>query len=241
MSKKVVLVIVEGQTEELIFFDFLQERFRELEIRIDVQCGDVVSNWNRKHGNVESAIEHIIENYLNTYRLMPSDLLAVVQFTDTDGCFINDKFIRVDRIKATRTRYGKNGIYVTTKFKKLQMIDRNQVKAENMKLLAEDRHATCKRRKIPYRLYYFSINLDHVLWGEQNAKGNSKLEKAENFLDRLDMPLDQFLRQFTPVEEKSSWEENWKNSWEVIAKDLNSLQRSTNMPFVLYFIDSLMK
>lgn len=241
MSKKVVLVIVEGQTEELVFFDFLQERFENLEIRIDVQCGDVVSNWNRKHGTVESAIEHVIENYLNTYRLMPSDLLAVVQFTDTDGCFIKDKFIRVDRIKGTRTRYGKNGIYVTTKFKKLQMIERNQVKAENMKILAEDRYASYKKRKIPYRLYYFSINLDHVLWGEQNAKGNSKLEKAENFLNELKIPLGQFLRQFTPVEDDIPWEENWEKSWKDITKELNSLQRSTNMPFVLYFIDSLIK
>ena len=140
MSKKVILIIVEGQTEELVFFDFLQERFGNLEVRIDVQCGDVISNWNRKYGTVEGAIEQVVEKYLTMYRLLPSDLLAVVQFTDTDGCFIEDKYIRVDRIKATRTRYGKNGIYVTTKFKKMQMIERNQTKAECMKILAQDRH-----------------------------------------------------------------------------------------------------
>ena len=240
MSKKVILIIVEGQTEELVFFDFLQERFGNLEVRIDVQCGDVISNWNRKYGTVEGAIEQVVEKYLTMYRLLPSDLLAVVQFTDTDGCFINDKYIRVDRIKATRTRYGKNGIYVTTKFKKMQMIERNQTKAECMKILARDRHANCRKRKIPYRLYYFSINLDHVLWGEQNAKGNSKLEKAELFLDNLEMPLDQFLCQFVPGEETLPWEEKWERSWQEITKDLNSLQRSTNMPLVLDFIDSLM-
>ncbi|MGM9950325.1 MAG: hypothetical protein ACI33P_09350, partial [Lysinibacillus sp.] len=92
----------------------------------------------------------------------------------------------------------------------------------------------------PYRLYYFSINLDHVLWGEQNAKGNSKLEKAELFLDNLEMPLDQFLCQFVPGEETLPWEEKWERSWQEITKDLNSLQRSTNMPFVLDFIDSLL-
>ena len=240
MGKKVILIIVEGQTEELVFFDFLQERFGNLEVRIDVQCGDVISNWNRKYGTVEGAIEQVVEKYLTMYRLLPSDLLAVVQFTDTDGCFINDKYIRVDRIKATRTRYGKNGIYVTTKFKKMQMIERNQTKAECMKILARDRHANCRKRKIPYRLYYFSINLDHVLWGEQNAKGNSKLEKAELFLDNLEMPLDQFLCQFVPGEETLPWEEKWERSWQEITKDLNSLQRSTNMPLVLDFIDSLM-
>lgn len=240
MSKKVILVIVEGQTEELVFFDFLQERFGNLEVRIDVQCGDVISNWNRKYGTVEGAIEQVVEKYLTMYRLLPSDLLAVVQFTDTDGCFIEDKYIRVDRIKATRTRYGKNGIYVTTKFKKMQMMERNQIKAESMKILARDRHANCRKRKIPYRLYYFSINLDHVLWGEQNAKGNSKLEKAELFLDNLEMPLDQFLCQFVPGEETLPWEEKWEKSWQEITKNLNSLQRSTNMPFVLDFIDSLM-
>lgn len=240
MSKKVILVIVEGQTEELVFFDFLQERFGNLEVRIDVQCGDVISNWNRKYGTVEGAIEQVVEKYLTMYRLLPSDLLAVIQFTDTDGCFIEDKYIRVDRIKATRTRYGKNGIYVTNKFKKTQMKERNQVKAECMKILSKDRYANCRKRKIPYRLYYFSINLDHVLWGEQNAKGHSKLEKAEHFLDSLEMPLDQFLAQFVPGGELLPWEEKWESSWREITKGLNSLQRSTNMPFVLDFIDSLL-
>ena len=193
MSKKVILVIVEGQTEELILFDFLQERFAHAEVRIDIQCGDIVGNWNRKFGTSKVAIEDVIANYLNLYRLMPSDLLAIIQFTDTDGCFIDNKYIRVDRELAIKIRYSPKAIYVSNQDKKLQMIQRNIDKSQSMIKLANTKMMKAMSLSIPYCLGYFSINLDHVLWDEQNTTGRSKLDKAEHFLEQLAEPLDKFM------------------------------------------------
>lgn len=239
MSKKVILVIVEGQTEELILFDFLQERFAHAEVRIDIQCGDIVGNWNRKFGTAKVAIEDVVANYLELYRLMPSDLLAIIQFTDTDGCFIDNKYIRVDRELARKMRYSPKAIYVSNQDKKLQMIQRNMDKAQSMVKLACSKTMKAMSLSIPYCLGYFSINLDHVLWDEQNTTGRSKLDKAEHFLEQLAEPLDQFMMQFILVDPQLPLEEKLEKSWIEIRKELNSLQRSTNMPFVLEFVDSL--
>jgi len=239
MSKKVILIIVEGQTEELILFDFLQERFSNAEVRIDIQCGDIVGNWNRKFGTSKVAIEDVVANYLELYRLIPSDLLAIIQFTDTDGCFIENKYIRVDRELARKMRYSPKAIYVSNQDKKLQMIQRNMDKAKSMIKLACSKTMKAINLRIPYCLGYFSINLDHVLWDEQNATGRSKLDKAEQFLEQLEVPLDQFMMQFILVDLHLPLEEKLEKSWIEIRKGLNSLQRSTNMPFVLEFVDSL--
>mgnify|MGYP003407988767 FL=1 len=239
MSKKVILVIVEGQTEELILFDFLQERFSNAEVRIDIQCGDIVGNWNRKFGTAKVAIEDVVANYLELYRLIPSDLLAIIQFTDTDGCFIENKYIRVDRELARKMRYSPKAIYVSNQEKKLQMIQRNMDKAKSTVKLACSKTMKAINLRVPYCLGYFSINLDHVLWNEQNTTGRSKLDKAEQFLEQLEIPLDQFMMQFIPVNPQLPLEEKLEKSWIEIRKGLNSLQRSTNMPFVLEFVDSL--
>ena len=239
MSKKVILIIVEGQTEELILFDFLQERFSNAEVRIDIQCGDIVGNWNRKFGTSKVAIEDVVANYLELYRLIPSDLLAIIQFTDTDGCFIENKYIRVDRELARKMRYSPKAIYVSNQEKKLQMIQRNTDKAKSTIKLANNRTMKAINLQIPYCLGYFSINLDHVLWDEQNTTGRSKLDKAEQFLEQLAEPLDQFMMQFILVDPHLPLEEKLEKSWIEIRKELNSLQRSTNMPFVLEFVDSL--
>lgn len=239
MSKKVILVIVEGQTEELILFDFLQERFSNAEVRIDIQCGDIVGNWNRKFGTAKVAVEDVVANYLELYRLMPSDLLAIIQFTDTDGCFIANKYIRVDRELARKMRYSTKAIYVSNQDKKLQMIQRNRDKAKSMIKLANNKTMKAINLQIPYCIGYFSINLDHVLWDEQNTTGRSKLDKAEQFLEQLEIPLDQFMMQFILVDPHLPLDEKLEKSWIEIRKELNSLQRSTNMPFVLEFVDSL--
>ena len=239
MSKKVILVIVEGQTEELILFDFLQERFSNAEVRIDIQCGDIVGNWNRKFGTAKVAVEDVVANYLDMYRLMPSDLLAIIQFTDTDGCFIANKYIRIDKEMARKMRYSTKAIYVSNQDKKLQMIQRNTGKAQSMIKLTHTKMMKAMSVQIPYRLGYFSINLDHVLWNEQNTTGRSKLDKAEHFLEQLTEPLDQFMMQFILVDPQLPLEEKLEKSWIEIRKGLNSLQRSTNMPFVLEFVDSL--
>ena len=239
MSKKVILVIVEGQTEEVILFDFLQERFSHAEVRIGIQCGDIVGNWNRKFGTSKVAIEDVVANYLELYRLIPSDLLAIIQFTDTDGCFIENKHIRVDRELAKKVRYSPRAIYVSNQEKKLQMIQRNLDKATSTVKLSSTKTMKAINLRVPYCLGYFSINLDHVLWDEQNTTGRSKLDKAEQFLAQLDVPLDQFMMQFITVNGQLTLEERLQKSWREIREGLNSLQRSTNMPFVLEFVDSL--
>ncbi len=51
MTRKVLLVIVEGQTEQIILEDFLDEHFSDSTIRFDVQREDILTKWDAKKEN----------------------------------------------------------------------------------------------------------------------------------------------------------------------------------------------
>ena len=92
---------------------------------------------------------------------------------------------------------------------------------------------------VPYQLFYFSTNLDHVLWDERNAVKEEKLDKAEEFLENLKEPIETFLWRFLALEQGLSYEDKVKTSWDQLMDELNSLQRSTNMPLMFEMIERL--
>lgn len=240
MSKKVILILVEGLTEETIFYDFLEERFHNAEIRIDVQHGDVLSDRGRNRTlNIKNRIGQLIKNYLMKYRLLPGDLLAVVHFTDADGCFIPDNHVQVAPSKTNKIKYESEAIYVVDEKKKLNIEKRNKMKSGNIKVLASSKDFMVNRTNVPYQLFYFSTNLDHLLWDEQNEVREDKLEKAEEFLENLEDSLETFLWKFVRMNLNLSFEDKMKTSWDEVTKELNSLQRGTNVPFMFEMIEQL--
>ncbi|WP_332648952.1 hypothetical protein [Lysinibacillus sp. 54212] len=239
MSKKVILIIVEGHTEEEVFYDFLQERYNNEEIRIDVQKGDILSDWNNH--NINKKVGKIIKQYLTKYRLLPQDLLAVVHFTDTDGCFIPKDGVVISPQHTENLTYSNEAIYVVDEDKKQKIEQRNKLKAINVKKLAENEIFSINRIKIPYSIFYFSTNLDHLLWNERNEFRDEKMERAEFFMKNLKIPLEQFLRQFSKIEENFSYREKLTLSWEYVMERYNSLQRCTNVPLMFDMIDRVRK
>ena len=57
------------------------------------------------------------------------------------------------------------------------IINRNKVKRENVNRLK----TTGKIWSIPYKIYYMSCNLDHVLYGKLNSTDEEKEDDAYNF------------------------------------------------------------
>ena len=236
--KKVILIIVEGQTEEAIFFDYLQERFTDAEVRIHVQAGDVLSDLRNKK-NIKKVVGQLIRDYLEKYRFLPNDVLAVLHFTDTDGCFVVDDQVVVDSTAEKNLFYDEESIIVPDDNKKQMIQQRNEQKAQNIRILSADHHFSIRSIKIPYQLYYFSTNLDHVLWDERNTKGYEKLEKVDRFLEQFHTNIDQFLWQFVEGKQQGLYTDKYKHSWEYIMEGNHSLSRKTNMPFLLEMIDAL--
>lgn len=239
MTKKVILIIVEGQTEQEVFHDYLENRFSNAEVRIAVQYGDILSAWNKTSDNIKKKIGHIVKEYLTKYKLLARDLLTIVHVTDADGCFVETDYVIVDKEKTLGHLYTDEAIYVVDEKKKQDIENRNELKAKHIRTLATDQLFKVNSVSVPYQLYYFSTNIDHVLWNERNAKHEVKVEKAEQFLENLQEPLEDFFKKICRINLALPYKEKYETSWKQLMSDVNSLQRNTNMPLLFEWVDQL--
>lgn len=226
MTKKVVLVLVEGEAEETVLTEYLEEVFGDEEVFLDVQNGDVLTDWHRDK-NIKNAIGDVIKAYLRKTKFKASDLKWVFQITDSDGAFIPNEKVIIDDERDVF--YEEAAILVSGAQKKLQIEKRNEQKSKNMKILSTINHFNLERVKIPYKIYYFSTNLDHVLWDERNELQHQKTMKAEQFIENLDVTLEEFLWTYSTVPQEELSEQSHMESWSVLSKGTNSLNRLTNI------------
>ena len=99
------------------------------------------------------------------------------------------------------------------------IINRNKVKRENVNRLK----TTGKIWSIPYKIYYMSCNLDHVLYGKLNSTDEEKEDDAYNFAKKYWNDIDGFLKYIK--ESDFSVGLDYKESWKFIAENLHSLEK----------------
>lgn len=199
MTKKVLLIIVEGQTEQIILEDYLDAHFANSTIRFDVQREDILTKWDahKRIPNIKNSVVRVIQSYLEKYKFLANDLTAVVHITDTDGCFIAPN-VKVDEKIEQNLFYTEDAILVKSAKRKEQIEQRNDMKAKNAKILIANDHFSINRMKVPYQLFYFSTNLEHVLWDERNEIPTEKIQKADAFMDNLSGTIEEYLRAYLP-------------------------------------------
>ena len=84
---------------------------------------------------------------------------------------------------------------------------------------------------IQYRVYYNSCNLEHVLYDElKDFTDDEKLEKSDDFAEQYEGKSDEFIQFIS--DESVAVEGSYKETWEYIEKDLNSLNRHSNMNLI---------
>jgi len=240
MTKKVLLVIVEGHTEQIILEDFLDEYFANSTIRFDVQREDILTKWDAKKRipNIKNSVSRVVHNYLVKYKFLAKDLSAVIHITDADGCFIAPEFVKIKADMEQNLYYTEDAILVKTEKRKEQIEQRNEMKANNVKILLANDHFSINRLSVPYQLFYFATNLEHVLWNERNEVAVDKVQKADEFMDNLSGSIKEYLMEFLPVDTALSYREKMKESWAYLTRDCNSLQRGTNVPLLFEMISS---
>lgn len=228
MTKKVILVLVEGDAEETVLTEYLEEVFKEEEVFLDVQNGDVLTDWQRDK-NIKNTVGDVIKAYLKKNKFEPSDLKWVFQITDSDGAFISNENIVVNVELQGELFYDESVIQVRNEQKKRRIESRNEQKAKNIRILSTTSAFNLGRVKIPYKIYYFSTNLDHVLWNERNEAKDQKVSKAEEFIDNLKETLEDFLWTYSAFAKEDISDESYKESWNLLSADTNSLKRLTNV------------
>ncbi|MGO1468630.1 MAG: hypothetical protein ACTHW2_01275 [Tissierella sp.] len=222
--KKVVLFIVEGITEreslELLLTELIND---DSQIIFEVVGGDITSDKYIRREKILKKIEELIEDG-GKRKFKPSDYSEIIHLVDTDAVFISEENIyRNNRLN--KLVYKEDGIY--TKYVK-SVVERNKIKKEvlNFLLTINKVYGT-----VPYRMFYFSCNLEHVLHDEIQVNSRSKVRYAEDFQDRYIDDLESFIDFICNSD--FSVKERYKESWAFIKKNNNSIKRYTNFNILL--------
>jgi len=110
------------------------------------------------------------------------------------------------------------------------------MKARNVRILIANDHFSINRLKVPYQLFYFSTNLEHVLWDERNEIPTEKIHKADEFIENLSGTIEEYLKAYLPVDAELPYREKMKKSWSFLMEGSHSLQRGTNVPLLFEMI-----
>ena len=233
--KKVVLLIVEGESDETLLIDRLRELFKEHDIRFEPQRGDILYDIKNQRKPIKDIIGETVKGILIKRKFKPSDILAVIHIIDTDGCLIPENNVVIDNQQEVLTLYQNNCISVPSETQRNNILARNETRSRNIRTMNSVRAIVSN--KYNYQIFYFSRNLEHVIFNEPNPCSETKVDNIESFLDDLTSPLENYLKQFLPVLTQESYDKQYLESWVIVSQGVKSLQRSTNVPLMFDFIE----
>lgn len=230
---KVILFLVEGETDRkslaLAFAKLIGNRAQFFVIRTDI-----TSDKDTTTNNIESLIVERVSHFLSEKSYLScSDIKMVVQITDTDGTFVEGDKVCFDSDR-DKIHYSDECMYTN---KVEATIQRNQRKSENIKYLCNLEKINVDDVDIPYRVYFMSCNLEHVLHNLPNVETQEEKETlATAFRKSVDKDTNK-LRDilFAPGIDCSG---EYEDSWGFIQRGLNSLKRKSNLShFFTNYID----
>lgn len=221
-SKKVIYVIVEGGTDETSLNRILKKINNEKVIRFIVIRGDITSQNGTEPSNVIIKLNSFVKRDMSIYSLKKSDILQIIHVIDTDGVFVDNN--RIQYKDTDNIEYTTENIYTKNVD---DTIKRNEMKAAVLNKLISTENIS----GIPYSVYYFSSNLDHVLHNVQNATRDEKEKLAIRFDKKYENNQEELMN-FICKSDFSVCDE-YKKSWDFIKSNNNSLKRYSNIALLL--------
>lgn len=218
-EKKVIVFIVEGPSDEAALGSIMKEYFLSEEVQFVVVHGDITLKDYASVDTILNKINIQIEIVKKRYRYGQEDFLKIIHIVDTDGVYIPKEDIKLDDVE--KVRYYTNCI--ETKYPKA-IAERNKAKADVLFKLRK----TGKIHDIPYRIYFNSCNLEHVLYNElRNFTDEEKEELSDDFAERYEGKVNEFIEFISDTNIAVSG--TYQKTWDYIEKGTNSLCRHTNM------------
>ena len=219
--KKIVFIIVEGPSDDEALGIFFTGLFDKQSVHVAITHGDITSDDKNTPKNIVSKICNVVKEYSDKNHFTKKDFLEVIHIIDTDGAYISDDYIVENPTITDKAIYSLNDIQTMYPY---NIKRRNYNKSANMDRLQSQKTVWTK---IPYHIYYMSCNLDHVLYNKLNSTDIEKENDAFKFAQKYKDDLDGFLSFI--CDSNFSVCNNYKESWEFIRKDLNSLNRYSNL------------
>lgn len=224
MSKKVVIILVEGITDQAALEGVLKTIYNPDEIVFKIIMGDITSDNKTTPQNMKKKITSLIKSVIERYYINKSDILKVIHFVDLDGAYIKDSDILEDP-NATNFVYTDDNIIYSSKNKAIQ---RNAHKRNNLNLLSSLKKVF---KDLDYFIYYFSCDQEHVLHNRRKVLDHEKDDLAEAFNDKYGDDLEGF-KEFI-LDPELAAPGDYKESWEFIKLNRNSLNRHSNFHLLL--------
>jgi len=216
--KKVVLFIVEGVSEETALSLPLEKLLANDSVRFDIVRGDITSKYSGT--NISSKIGERVRDHCDENGFKREDLAEVVLLVDTDGAYIDKSLIIRDE-SHEKAHYTTNNILHK---EPEEIIDSRTRKQTNLNRLIS---LPKVYRSVPFSMYFFSCNLDHVICGNANLiSDNEKTKSSEGFRAKYHSDPSGFLSYFHSDEIAIG--QAYNDSWEHIKGECNSLKRCSN-------------
>lgn len=221
--KKIVLIIVEGPSDETALGIALRQFFDQEKVMVCVIHGDITTRTGVNSQNIVDRVFDEVRKFIRQNYLSLSDLSQLIHIVDTDAAFLDGKYI-YDAVDCDSVRYSDDGIY--TRFRE-KIISRNHQKSENLFRLRKRNEI----RKIPYKVYYMSCNLEHVLYDQRECSDEEKEAYAHQFEKQYKGAKDAFAELMCCSD--FSVTGGYSESWEYIESGLHSIERHSNLGICL--------
>ncbi|MBQ9314233.1 MAG: hypothetical protein IJ220_04415 [Clostridia bacterium] len=215
-AKKVVVFIVEGISDRVSLAHVVASLNKDKRIFFQIVAADITSDFDTSNMNVIKKINAQVKECMMKQHFNKNDIIKIVHLVDTDGVFVPSSSVIYS--ESVRIKYSDEWIE-TNDVEKIR--DRNKRKSSILNRLS----STSAINNIPYEIYYFSTNIEHVLHNIQNAKDNEKMALAEKFEDEYYNNPTQFLNF---INGEFSLKDGYRSSWDYIKEENNSLKRYTN-------------
>lgn len=130
--KKIVLLIVEGGSDEALLMERLKEKFTKNQIQFRPYNGDILFDKNNRNKLIKNVIGNFVTDYQKRNKLMKSDILTVLHLIDTDGVFIENDAVQICPEQTKKTFYETERICVDSEQQKKEIERRNKIRAKNI-------------------------------------------------------------------------------------------------------------
>ncbi len=221
-EKKVVAFIVEGPSDEAALGTIMKEYFSSQEVRFVVVHGDITLKDYVSLDLILHKINEQVNEVMNRYRYLQKDFLKIIHLTDTDGVYIPAD--AVQHANVDRLMYYEDHIETNNE---AAVLARNKRKGDILYKLRKTKSV----HGIPYRIYYNSCNLEHVLYNElRDFSDEEKQILSDDFAERYDGKAEEFITFISDL--NLAVPGTYQETWNFIEKDRNSLARHSNMHLI---------
>lgn len=224
IKRKVIIVIMEGPSDEAALGSVLKECFSSNELSFYVTHGDITSRPGIRAENVIKEINKFVKMVKDRYRYQNQDILKIVHIIDTDGVFVDDIHVK-ERLETGPVLYFADHMEANSVE---DICLRNHAKARLLQRLC--RIDTVG--KIAYGIYYLSCNLEHVLYDElREYTDEEKWQYSDEFARKYEGRAADFA--LFLANSGAAVDGTYDETWKFIQEDARSLNRFTNLPCLL--------